>query len=784
MYYSVALLSPPFSTLTYEIPMWWPKDAQAFFQCGLRVAVPLGKSLRAAVVIEACTNNSLPQNIQIKSIAWPLEATQLLSVEYMDIIKQLALRQYRSIGEILGYVLPQGLRINHVKLRHFYAGKPRIHSLKSICALSHEEKHELAKLLLSGQAELLEPSHDAASTELCTLCVDPPWPVRPLAKRQIAILDYLFEKGSVTRRMLSHALGVQSASALTSLIKHGHVALQASNIDDTDNDGQDLLPPPPLSFEFSPAQQQAIDTLNASLITNKAHSHLLFGVTGSGKTAIYLELAKICFEKNQSILLLAPEVALALKLKRDAMLALPHLPIFLYHGYQSAPKREQLFRMLAKRTQPCIIVGTRSALFLPLPNLGAIILDEEHDTSYKQDEKLNYHAKEVAWFRISQQKGLLLLGSATPDIKTFYASKEKGLATQTLPARVGGGTLPSIKLIDISNQAGSGGILAHESEVALKETLARGEQAVILLNRRGYAPLMYCLDCSQTARCPQCEIALTYHKQQEKLVCHYCGYNVTFPIICSNCKGMHYLPMGDGTEKLAEYINNFAPGKVLRLDRDSTRRQGQVEGILESFAREEAQILVGTQMLSKGHHFPNVTLALIADADVGLNLPDYRAAERTFQLLLQSAGRAGRGIKPGSVLIQTRDKNHYCWKYLQNADFEGFYQEELARRAKRNYPPFVLLALIRISFERNLEHSSQLIQTIGTELRRLGKMYDVIPLGPAPAPLSILRGQKRFHCLLKGQNWNNLRQVYALLAESINQSKVRISLDLDPINML
>ncbi len=784
MYYNVALLSPPFATLTYVAPEWWPQSEKCFFTKGLRVVVPLGKSMRAAVIVSS-DNTEPPKNIKIKSIAWPLERKVILDAGYMEMIEQLALRQYRTVGDILGHILPVGLRLNHVKLRYFVAGKAKILNLKSICTLPHKEQQELACMLLSGEAEMLLPRQDAASTEICVLEIDPPWPVRPLAKRQIAILDYLHEKGSTSRRTLSQALSGSSStsitSALTSLIKNKYVSLCQGHIEE---DGLELLPPPALDFELSKAQAQALKALELGLNSENAQSHLLFGVTGSGKTAVYLELAKLCFAQNKSILLLAPEVALALKLKRDADLALPHMPVFLYHGYQNPAKREHLFRTLASFKEPCIVVGTRSALFLPISNLGTIVLDEEHDASYKQDEKLHYHAKEVAWFRISQQKGLLVLGSATPDIKTYYATKEKQLPVQLLANRVGGGTLPEINLVDIGNQSGSGNILAKASEQALIETLQRGEQAVILLNRRGYAPLMYCLQCGKVAKCPHCEIGLTYHKSREKLMCHYCGYNVDFPSICPHCKGLHYLPMGDGTEKVAEYVNNFTSKPVLRLDRDSTRREGRVEEILRSFAHGESQILVGTQMLSKGHHFPNVTLALVADADVGLNLPDYRAAERTFQLLLQSAGRAGRGNKPGAVLIQTRDIKHYCWQYIHNADYEGFYTDELARRAKRLYPPFVFLALIRISYARELEQGASMIEELGANLRKLGQEHDVIVLGPAPAPLALLRGKRRVHCLLKSKGWNSLRQVYALLLKKIDQQNIRVSLDLDPISML
>ena len=790
MFHTVALLSPPYATLTYARPSWWPST---LCRAGLRVAVPLGKGLRAAVLLDAGQQQcGAPEGVEIKPLAWPLETEPLLNAAYLDMVRQLALRQYRTEGNILGHMLPAGLRSTQVRLRHFAEGKPRWFALKALTALPEVQAGELLQALAAGQADMVPKVDDSAEGEMCVLRVDPPWPVRPLATRQIAVLDHLMEHGSVNRRRLQKALG-DVTPALNTLVRHGHVAIcppdMGDDAGDAEEQGLDLLPPPASPFVLSPAQTSALDAFATALDNGKAASHMLYGVTGSGKTAVYMELARHCLGRGKSMLLLAPEVALALKLRRDAQLALPQAPVFLYHGYQSPARREKLFRELARREQrgeACLVVGTRSALFLPLPCLGAVVLDEEHDASFKQDEKLTYQAKEVGWFRVAQHQGLLVLGSATPDLKTFYAAQQGLLPVQRLPERVGGGTLPQITLVDIAGQGGSEDLLAPPSVAALKETMARGEQAVVLLNRRGYAPLMYCLDCHKPARCPHCEIGLTYHKNRERLICHYCGYAVPFPVICPHCKGLHYLPMGQGTEKLAEQLTALVPpgGKVLRLDRDSTRVPGRMEEILESFARQEAQILVGTQMLSKGHHFPQVTLALVADGDLGLNLPDYRAAERTFQLLLQSAGRAGRGTRPGSVLIQTRDVSHYCWQYVQNGDYEGFFTEELARRQRRRYPPFVRLALIRISFALDWAEGPAALQQLSSELRRVGRDAGVTVLGPAPAPLPLLRGTRRYHCLLKADDWNTLRQVYAQVSRNTDERHMRLFLDLDPVNML
>lgn len=783
----VALLSPHYATLSYALPSWLCPTGLAV---GTRVVVPLGSgALRLGVVVQASgKKTTLPDGVTLRNVLWPLDKEPILNAQYLAMIEQLSLRQSATMGQILGNVLPSGLRTTQVRLRVFREGTTVTHSMRDIRTWTEESLAGLGAEWLAGNVDVLAAGDDAAVGEHCCLRVDPPWPVRPSAKRQLAILEYLYEHGAVSRRRLIDSLGAESTQALASLVKHGYVELQADSGEEASTvlctDALELAST--TAFSLTQAQQNAVDQCLSDLDAPSSATRLLFGVTGSGKTAVYLELARECLARGRSVLLLAPEVALAVKLRRDVACTLPDAPTVLFHGYQSSAQREKTFRQLATDTTPSIIIGTRSALFLPIYKLGAVVLDEEHDSSFKQDEGLTYQAKDVAWFRVGQEKGLLLLGSATPDIKTWYAAEQSGLATNRLPERVGGGVLPSVELIDIKSLRSTDGVLAPQSLTSLRETIQRGEQAVVLLNRRGYAPLMYCLDCGTVARCPHCDIGLTYHKGREKLTCHYCGFSLDYPSPCLQCKGLHFLPMGEGTERLEETMRTLLPlgGKVLRLDRDTTRRPGRMEEILESFAREEAQILVGTQMLSKGHHFPNVTLAIVADADMGLNLPDYRAAERTFQLLVQSAGRAGRGVLPGKVLIQTRDTHHYCWDFIKRGDYEGFYREEIAKRERRKYPPFVRLALVRISFPVDWSQGQQVLQQFTTTLRDAGKKANVVVLGPAPAPLPLLRGRKRFQCLLKAQDWVSIRTLFAASIQGTQVSHFRVSLDIDPVNML
>ena len=813
----VTLVRPPFAEFSYALPEYLPEEA---FHIGQRVVVPLGKGLRVGVVAgfererEKETQDAgsalRKEDFVLKALIWPLERKPLLSAAYLDLVTQLAYRQTESVGRILGAVLPAGLRSAKTGLRFFVEGRPREIRPGAIADLSPAEAAELGALWMQGKAEVSRAGLNPLDGQLCVLAFDPPWPVRPMATAQISLLEFLHEQGSVTRRKVRDAFGKKGDASLAVLVRRGLVRIRPTE-GVLRAEAYFTGPPPAPSprpgessaLVLTPRQREVLEPLLAAAASDTAGARLLFGITGSGKTAVYLELAKAVLTRGKSVLLLAPEVALALKLWADAAAALPLslLPAdrrHLFHGYQSAGSREALFHLLGQtgeNGESRLIVGTRSALLLPLDNIGLIVLDEEHDASFKQDEGLTYQAKEVAWYRARSAGALLLLGSATPDVKSFHAAREGRILLHTLPERVGGGSLPEVRLSLLprggpaagANAGGKGvPLLSPQSVDALNTVVERGEQAVILLNRRGYAPLMYCLSCGTVAKCPQCEIALTYHKGQERLLCHYCGWSVPYPSPCSSCLGMNFLPLGEGTEKLEEYLASILPpgAKALRLDRDSTRRPGRMEEILAAFARKEASVLVGTQMLSKGHHFPDVTLAIVADADLGLNLPDYRAAERTFQLLVQSAGRAGRGDKPGLVLVQTRYPAHYCWEFVRNADYEGFFERELALRRRRAYPPFVRLALIRISCPAKMENTQDAVQALGKILRVAARESGVTLLGPAPAPLPFLRGRQRWHCLLKSADWAPLRCLFAAALEKTRNGPLRLRLDLDPVNML
>jgi len=767
-YCTVLLLSTPHSFLTYSVPDDLPRE---LWFSGGRVLIPLGSGVRVGLFVSWDTE--APNGMVCKPLLWPIDIKPLLDPSYIDFVRDLSVRQMESPGKILSRVLPAGIR----EVPAFRNSVGRV-TLSDILQMNPGQRLEQAKAWICGdlQAIFSKPKVE----RLYSLTCESPWPVRPNASAQLDVLRYLDVHGVCSSRALQQQFGKAVSQPLAALCRKGLVAMVESRLE--------LLPEergPAPDFQLSGEQEQAVKQFKTLLDSRQAAVALLFGVTGSGKTAVYLELVRHCLTLGRHAMLLAPEVAIAVKLLGDVRTALPEASVTCYHGYLGVAERERIFLELAEVSTPQIIVGTRSCLFLPVEP-GLVILDEEHDASFKQDEGLVYQAKELAYGRIARSRGLLLMGSATPDIKAYQAALAGSIELARLRERAGEALLPKVRLVDLRAEPPIEGPFAASVHQTLIETLQRGEQVIILHNRRGYAPVMYCESCSEPVKCPHCQVSMTLHKRREALLCHYCGYSLAFPTPCPSCRAVTFVPLGSGTERLEEFLGKELPSgtSVLRLDRDTSRRAGGMQEILEAFSRQEAQVLVGTQMLSKGHHFPGVTLVVVVDGDLGLNLPDYRATERCFQLLVQVAGRAGRGEKPGQVLIQTRNPGHYCWQYILHNDYEGFFAKEIALRKLMGYPPFVKLALVRLSMPADWPEKD-FLAAFGRHLGALAAQTGLRALGPVPAPLSVLRGRKRFHCLLKGQDWAVIRGVCSGLRElTAREKKVRMSVDLDPVDML
>jgi primosomal protein N' (replication factor Y) (superfamily II helicase) len=786
--WQVALCSPPFRTFTYSTPEYLPEQAWAVCQ---RVMVPVGRSFRMGVILARAEDDESCRKA-LKPLGWPLERELLLTEDVLELVRHLALRQLLQEGRILATVLPRALRNGRIAFALTESVQKHKLSCQQILQSSPARLLELGQAWLDERMwpVLLERAN-TASMEY-ELLRDPPWGLRPGAKRQLSVLEHLFANGRVSKEVLQQAMDADVGRVLADLARRGLIQAVPPGI--LLPEGKRIItesaPHAASGTKHALTDEQAMalkaleGDLEQGIADGQGRVHLVHGVTGSGKTLLYLHLARFCLSMGRGVLLLAPEVALSAQLWAEVSREFPEQVRHWYHGYLAPGAKLAIFRSLL-RGGPQIVVGTRSALFLPMLAPGLVILDEEHDASYKQDEGIPYQAKEVGFFRI-RKGGLLVLGSGTPDIKSQHAANQGEIARVSLVRRISLSPTPEISLVDMRQEPKSEP-LSRICREELLRVLERGEQAMFLLNRRGFAPLVSCLDCGQAPRCPHCELGLTYHKKWERLLCHYCGYTLRFPCVCQQCGGSRFLPMGEGTEALEEHLASLLPPEqdIVRLDRDSTRRKGRLEDILGAFGQGRAHVMVGTQMLSKGHHFPNVTLVTAVDGDIGLNLPDYRAAEKTFQLLVQLAGRAGRGDRPGRVLIQTSNPEHPCWRHICSGDYQGFFAQELERRRKFAYPPFVKLGMIRFSFPREWSRGEGLLAQSGEHLQRQGARRGMRVLGPAPAPLSQLKGRKRFHCLLKALQWQDIREVYASLQRILPKaSSLRLSLDLDPVNML
>jgi len=542
-------------------------------------------------------------------------------------------------------------------------------------------------------------------------------------------------------------------------------------------------------------QQHAIDEMaNAE----RGSVFLLHGITGSGKTLVYIELLRrIVDERGQTAIVLVPEIALTPQTV-DRFRAAFGDRIAVLHSALSEGERYDAWLAL-KRGDKRIVVGARSAVFAPLENLGAIIVDEEHESSYKQGETPRYHAREVAIVRAKAEGAITVLGSATPSLESWSNAMAGKYTLLTLPDRVGGGKLPGIELIDLRKTAVDytamaqggvdyGAVIREPLHHAIVETMQRGEQSILLLNRRGYSSFIQCSDCGAVTTCPHCSITLTHHRNPERLVCHYCLHKEDPRPDCVRCGGRNLRQRGLGTQQVERLLSErFPAARIARMDVDTTSGKWAHTRILDRVAAGDVDILLGTQMIAKGLDFPNVTLVGVVDADVGINLPDFRASERCFQLLSQVSGRAGRGAKGGKVLIQTRLPNHHAVRYAVAHDYVSFVRDEMEGRKDPLYPPKVRLANIVFS-GTNEEATAKLAIQAGEWLRDLITTHaadQIAVVGPAPCPIERIKSRWRWHVLLKSDQPSELTRVPRYFMEKFDApAGLRITLDRDPVALL
>jgi primosomal protein N' (replication factor Y) len=519
----------------------------------------------------------------------------------------------------------------------------------------------------------------------------------------------------------------------------------------------------------------------------------MHGVTASGKTEIYLNAIASVLQSGRSALVLVPEIGLTPQISHQFRAWFQEEVAILHSGLSSGERFDQWSRI--REGQARVVVGTRSGVFAPLSNLGLIIVDEEHDTSYKQGDQPRYNGRDTALKRGQLEGALVVLGSATPQLETYYqAQTRKDRKYLQLASRILDRPLPKVHILDMKvefQKRGKGVIISGFLEQLIRQRLERKEQALILLNRRGYASALLCRSCGYVETCVNCSITLTYHAEMKRLCCHYCGYGRSVPPNCSECEKEYIHFLGEGTERIQELLSELFPkASIERLDRDTARLRGNVERILEGLRAGTTDILIGTQMIAKGHDFPGVTLVGVVGADQGLKLADFRAAERTFQLLTQVAGRAGRRDQPGEVVVQTYYPNHYALRYASHQDYFHFSEKELQFRKRFRYPPFVALASL---FVRGNERSRawDLAEKVAELLREqrnlLSKSSRLRILGPAPGAIERLKRDYRVQILVKSTDRAELHEVLRRTLDRMSERKAdlkRITVDVDPINLL
>jgi primosomal protein N' (replication factor Y) (superfamily II helicase) len=541
-------------------------------------------------------------------------------------------------------------------------------------------------------------------------------------------------------------------------------------------------PRPPFAFDFNSAQQAALNCLRAAVDARQFSGILLHGVTGSGKTAVYLAGMRAVLDAGRSAILLVPEIGLTPAVAADLHQIFGDEVAILHSALSDKERAQQWHRI--KSGDARMVVGTRSAIFAPVADLALIIVDEEHDSSYKQEETPRYHARDIAVVRAKMSNATVILGSATPSLESYFNAKKHKYALVELPDRVEQRPLPEVEIIDMRQEfqeTGQEQVISRKLSAEIKERFDRKEQVMVLLNRRGYSPVVLCRTCGKTLECQNCAIALTHHKREHKMICHYCGYIAPVPKACVHCGSEYVYFLGTGSEKLEELLHGMFPqARIARLDRDTVRGHEDFERILNALSEGELDLLVGTQMIAKGHDIHGVTLVGVVGADSALGLPDFRAAERTFQLLTQVAGRAGRGHFPGKVILQTYFQDHYAVQYAARHDFAGFYDKELRFRSWMHYPPYSALANVLIR-SNQLDQALQWSGTVGKWFEQ-NRHEGVRVLGPATAPIMRLKRDYRYHFVLKSPSREKLNgTLRAMLAyaaaKKIPRSQVIVDVD-------
>lgn len=701
-----------------------PDDLMDTIKVGLRVVVPFGKMELDGFVITIYDN--YPNKDSLKSIKEIIDSEIILNDELLLLGKEMKKLTLSPLISCYQVMLPKALKAKHgrklsIKYDTFY-------------------------------------------------CLNPNKDIEVSSSSQQKIVDMLKEKGKVLRKTLLDI----SSSSLNTLLRNEIIIEEKKEHYRLNYSNNNFL-----KKELTSEQQKAVD----EVVLNDYNNYLLYGVTGSGKTEVYMEIIDFYLKQGKTCIVLVPEISLTPQMIQRFSERFGDRIAAIHSGLSDGEKYDEWRRIV--RGEASIVIGARSAIFAPLKNIGVIIMDEEHSESYKQsDSNPRYHARDIAFIRAKTHHCSIIFGSATPSLESMARALKGVYKLIELPHRVNGKSLPHVDIIDMNVASKKiKGYFSFELKSAIEKCLSKKEQVILLLNRRGYSSFITCKNCGYTFKCPNCDISLTYHKSSNTLRCHYCGYGEKVYDKCPKCSEVSLNKLGVGTQKIEEELQDIFPNsKILRMDYDTTSRKGMHEKMIEEFKNQEYDILLGTQMVAKGLDFSNVTLVGVINADTTLNIPDFRSSENTFSLLSQVAGRSGRSNKEGKVIIQTFNPDHYAIFYSSKYDYLSFYKKEMNIRKQLKYPPYFYLSIIRI----NGKDSSIVYQESLKIKRSLERNLEhVIILGPSVASIFRINNIYRYQILLK---YKNEDEIYFIIEKIIdhykNQSKVNVDVDFNPLQLL
>jgi primosomal protein N' (replication factor Y) len=747
MIIDVALPLPLDTTFHYAVP---PEFAP-LVTTGVRVLVPFGRRKLTGYVIGTVAESGE----ELKEIVAVLDPEPLFTPKELEFFRWSAAYYFHPLGEVLKAALPAGINVVSRK--------------RPVTAADGSMSEE--EVLTGGKLARMETFYRSLpSGEL------PP----NLRGKGLRIAEFIRTVAEAPAGLLRREFGATAAHFQRLLALDLVAAEQREVYRDPFREevfGHDT----PLSLNES--QAAALERIIAAIDGRTFAPFLLHGVTGSGKTEVYLQAIAHALERGKTALVLVPEIALTPQLVKRFKRRFS-CGIAVLHSRLSDGERFDEWRRI-RRNEVSIVIGARSALLAPLAAIGIIVVDEEHEASYKQSEGFRYNARDLALVRGKLDKAVVVLGSATPLVTTFHAAQQGKLGYLQLPSRVRNLPMPATELVDARGHKGE--TFLPQMLAAIADNLAAGGQTLLFLNRRGFATYLVCQDCGHVLRCPNCSVTLTYHRRRERHFCHYCDYSIPAPSLCPGCDSPEIRLLGRGTERVEEEVRGLFPeARVGRMDRDTTSGRGGHARVLKGLEDGSIDILIGTQMIAKGHDIPGVTLVGVVSADATLNLPDFRSSERTFQLISQVMGRAGRGDTPGKVLVQSLAADHYAITRAVAHDFAGFYAEELGFRSEAGYPPFSHLAALTLSgnsaaeVEKAAERVAALLSGSKRELRSRVEI-----LGPVSAPLGKIRGRYRWQILLKSVVRADLHRLLARFRAGLKLSAVvRMAIDVDPVDML